>query len=220
MKKNISVCMFICMGLSSINVYAHYTQADLQLVAGIRSSTAPIVENALRNGANPNIFMPQAGFTALNHAIVTKAHAYHLIKAMVARGADVNLRDGNDNTPLLSVMQYDGAEARKADIAKLLLEAGADPFVTNKQGQSFEKFVQNSARTFAILKSLLSATMNSETQKELRQNIARNKRDELRYSLHVLPKSSKKPQPAISSLQKLPMEIISHIALLAYPKEK
>jgi ankyrin repeat protein len=69
------------------------------------------------------------------HAAVSYGHK-ELIEALISGGADLNLRDPDGDTPLLS--------CEESEIFELLVRGGADPRARNNAGQGlFEKAVED-----------------------------------------------------------------------------
>jgi ankyrin repeat protein len=53
------------------------------------------------------------------------------VRQLIEKGADVNVRDKNQDTPL-----HEAASRRKTDVAKLLIEKGADVNAKDNYGQT------------------------------------------------------------------------------------
>lgn len=92
-----------------------------------------------------------------------------LVKALIARGADVNLKDTNDSTALMTAIMSLGATV---EIVKLLLAAGADPEARDKDGEtalSMLNIYRREPTERAELSRLLRASRHKKAQKA--QNI-------------------------------------------------
>lgn len=57
---------------------------------------------------------------------------------LIAAGADMNVRDGHRFTPL-----HDALQGGHPDVAKVLVEAGADPFLKTVDGRRSEQGIMN-----------------------------------------------------------------------------
>lgn len=81
------------------------------------------MSDLLVGGASPK---SDARRHSVLHFAAKKGYA-HLPPRLLLKGADVNLRDGLEQSPL-----YVAAIFRHASVAKILLEAGADPIIRSK----------------------------------------------------------------------------------------
>lgn len=54
-----------------------------------------------------------------------------ILELLLAKGANINTRDREGNTPLMHAMQN-----KKTGIVELLIRKGADPFIANKKGKT------------------------------------------------------------------------------------
>src|SRR6185369_4467555 len=68
-----------------------------------------------------------------------------LIAALVAKGADVNPRDTNGRTPLYMAVQYKDEHSVQA-----LLDAGANPDIPDKDGQTVLMLVETSPQSLML----------------------------------------------------------------------
>lgn len=97
--------------------------------AAMRNDTAE-AQKLLAAGANPNEAR-LIGFTPIFFAIL--GQNLEMMKAMVAKGADIHALDGAGSTPL---MWAAANEAAKPELVDELLKLGADPNVANKMGDT------------------------------------------------------------------------------------
>ena len=109
---------------------------------------------ALKGGADVHA-TDKNGVTALHHAV--RFRSVEAVRTLIEHGASVNQQcRRNGSTPLHRAVTQTGAPgtAGKSDAAKeiirLLLEAGADPAITNKSGKTPADYVQDQS-----IKSLL-----------------------------------------------------------------
>ena len=101
-------------------------QLDRALASAAGNEDAEIVRTLLRLGANANAEDGDRDLTAL--MIAAESGRSDIIKILVAAGAEVNAVDEDGCTAL---MQADNAEAARA-----LLDAGANPALRNKDGET------------------------------------------------------------------------------------
>lgn len=85
-------------------------------------------ENALHR------VMRHAAVVPLHFAMRRSAEAMELVRALVARGLDVNCRTADGNTPLLLLVQR--IAYLSDELMDVLFELGADPAAINSAGQS------------------------------------------------------------------------------------
>ena len=105
---------------------------DLTLAA-IRGD-APGVLRLLHAGADPNA-KGIMGLTPLSAALRSCRSTPEAVAALLAAGADVEARSGIGATPLMLAYQRG-----RADLAPLLLGAGADPSARNLYGDSAAEY--------------------------------------------------------------------------------
>ncbi len=84
----------------------------------------------LGRGAQVNAQEKNSGLTPLMAGIASGL-PQHQIKALLARGAQVNARDVLGNTALIRASAFRGSS-----VLKMLLAYGADPTVKNRRGQT------------------------------------------------------------------------------------
>lgn len=97
------------------NVTTQNLAGDTALIRALRADDPPIVELLLAHGADPN------RADVLRRAAMLGAS--EVVKALVAKGADVNARDEEGLTGLAAVMSY---TSKKPAVIQALLEKGAD----------------------------------------------------------------------------------------------
>jgi tankyrase len=108
---------------------------------------------ALKRGADIHA-TDKNGVTALHHAVRFRSPA--AVQTLIERGANVNqVCRRNGSTPLHRAVTQTGApgtagrQTAALEIISLLLEAGADPSITNKSGKKPADYVRD-----ATIKSL------------------------------------------------------------------
>jgi len=96
------------------NIWVAAANGDIQRVTElIRSGMSP-------NSKDSNGYTPLAAASSYNHL--------DLIEVLISEGADVNIRDNENDTPLYV--------AENVEVAQKLLCHGADPFVKNSEGKT------------------------------------------------------------------------------------
>lgn len=97
-------------------------------IFAIRNLSASYTKAMLDAGMDPNFkYQAYADSPTLLHKAVMYRNR-DAVKSLISHGADLESRNASGDTPLLFV------RANQYDIALILLEAGADPFVKNNQG--------------------------------------------------------------------------------------
>ena len=148
MKKIIVICVLACIimigcastnsdstaSYSSISETSDTTAQDIDLFFSITKNDADGVKNAIKDGANVNGLNPitfeenQEQATPLTYASGLDNRGT-IIELLVNNGADINLHDTYDFTPLLIA-----AMAGQYENLKTLLELGANPNETDSSG--------------------------------------------------------------------------------------
>jgi ankyrin repeat protein len=107
---------------------------SVEIYQSIAAGDASGVENLLHRGANPNRIGAggQAGGTPLTWAV--EQSDIKVLKVLLKGGADVNRRIGNDYTSLML--------ATTPQVALLLLDAGSNPRLKNRDGQTALQIAQ------------------------------------------------------------------------------
>jgi SAM-dependent methyltransferase len=107
------------------------------LLAVRRPDNKKAVEILLQHGADINITGP-AGKTAL--LISVGSHQKDYIELLVSNGIDIDSQDNDGNTalhyPLMNILANKLYLPYGKEIVKMLIGAGADPLIQNKQGKS------------------------------------------------------------------------------------
>jgi ankyrin repeat protein len=98
------------------------------LISAARSGNVERIRELVRSGADPNERGGVNDWTPLMHAVHKAQHGS--AKALLAVGADPNAF-GGDSTPLIMAAGYGDAE-----MVRLLLDGGAKPRITSRQGVS------------------------------------------------------------------------------------
>lgn len=95
----------------------------------------------------PNTILPGVLRLPPLHYVINQ-ESLSLIEPLLARGADVNFRDAEGNTALMSVLEWNP----RPQIVLLLLEAGGDPNIPNARGITpFRESLQNGLTTISLL---------------------------------------------------------------------
>ena len=112
------------------------------VIAGTLSSALPSaaeqedvrrVKHLLAQSINPDT-IDSNGWTALMWA--TRWTNWPLVQLAVVKGADVNFRDEDGDTPLINAVLHATHLSADLRIIRLLLDRGADPTIRNRKGYS------------------------------------------------------------------------------------
>jgi hypothetical protein len=106
-----------------------YNRAVLEKV--IENEDQRFLEAALRQGLDPD-YSPEKIFDRPLLFVAISSHSYAAIETLLNAGADINAQDRYGYTPMVAAMM--GCEY---NAARVLLDRGADPTITNKQGHDF-----------------------------------------------------------------------------------
>jgi ankyrin repeat protein len=99
-------------------------KTPLAVAVGLKE--AAIVDLLLEKGAGAEVKSGSSGATPLH--VAARTGDLGILKKLLSRSRDVNVRDQDGNTPLMSA-------AGNADLLRALLDAGADVNAVNKRGQ-------------------------------------------------------------------------------------
>ncbi|GAM28364.1 hypothetical protein SAMD00019534_115400 [Acytostelium subglobosum LB1] len=84
----------------------------------------------------------------------------HLVKSLVELGANVNFADPEGFTPLMKAFQFEGIHQPSCiHVARVLLDAGANPSFRNKKGDDIFKYCRTRA-TFQFATSFISSNFH------------------------------------------------------------
>jgi ankyrin repeat protein len=106
------------------------------LVTAAREGRTDLIPILVKQGADPNLHAGVNGWTPLQHAIHKNQKGS--VIALLDAGADLNARGDDDGTTLIMAAGYG-----YTDIVRVLLDRGADPRATLRDGSN--------ALTFAVL---------------------------------------------------------------------
>ena len=120
-------------------VISERAQATGDLVGAMQVQDYDAALNALSRDANVN-YATEDGRSLLYDAVVAKDLTG--VKLLLAWGAEVNVPKGKPFAPLFAALSS-GLES----VARLLLDAGADPWHTDDQGRKAERFLTNEFAT-------------------------------------------------------------------------
>ncbi|PTL37802.1 WG repeat-containing protein [Alkalicoccus saliphilus] len=121
-----------------------YENGRSALETAVREDNPSIISTLIANGADINFVYYESNEKTLLHLGVDTDYSTNTLKALIEEGADLNARDMNGNTPLITAANnynynYDyieeGAENSLAK-AQLLIEAGADINLKNYEGET------------------------------------------------------------------------------------
>lgn len=133
-----------CDSYSNTNILMFYSSnakklnwKSLELIKFLKSEGLDV--NHLRNNRL------KGSSSALHFAVIQKN--FDLTKALVDNGAEIEIRDGNGNTPLWkAVMDYRG-ETEMMDIIKLFISKGADLDNKNDHNNSPRDLIESSGKS-------------------------------------------------------------------------
>jgi len=130
---------FLCILFSTALTLADET-TNKDLITAVVAGQHSRVVDLLKKGADANATQKLTGWTAI---AVASYYGYpDIVKELVHAGANVNARDVRQNTPLMravTVGPYQNLEehlARKVEVTRILLESGANPYITNRLGEA------------------------------------------------------------------------------------
>ena len=129
--------------------------SELVMKCGESTTTSKDVEDLLSQGANVNAQLFE-GSTALHMAC--SVLNLDVVRTLVLMGADVNVADGQGNTPLHEIVRYgDGVLKEQQEavsaITMSLIEKGADVNAKNNEGKTPLGLVRYNQTMASLLKS-------------------------------------------------------------------
>lgn len=156
---------------ADVNVVMENGCSVLGMAVG--SGDAKAISLLLKHGANVNLAPPPARRTALMHAVESGQN--EIVQMLLQAGASPEIEDADGNTALLIAVTHGNAhgvelllmsketivdhrdqeggtplmlavDLNRSDIAELLLERGADPYLENRNGDSCVSVVVNAER--------------------------------------------------------------------------
>jgi uncharacterized protein len=104
---------------------AVYANGNNDLIAAVQKGDFTSAVVLLDKGMNPNII--ESGLSPL--MIAARNGEIQITRALIAFGADVNLRNDDGTTALMLAARHGNTE-----VANMLLKAGADADLRNKRG--------------------------------------------------------------------------------------
>lgn len=169
-----SSVLLLCLLFSACLTFAG---ANQDLISAAVSGEHSRVVDLLKKGANPNAQQKLTGWSAIS---VAAYYGYpEIVKELVHAGANVNVRDARQNTPLMRALtigpyeNYEEVIARKAEVTKILLESGANPYLPNRLGEvTWRMPTIDHHDTLALI--FEKAGINETQEVELMEAIARN----------------------------------------------
>ncbi len=85
-----------------------------------------VADELIEHGADIDYRRHRHKQTALHFAVNSRVLRVQQVKFLLSRGAEVNARDALGNTPLMALVLRNGRSRRGVEVAKILLEYGAD----------------------------------------------------------------------------------------------
>ncbi|MBK6729062.1 MAG: ankyrin repeat domain-containing protein [Xanthomonadales bacterium] len=123
--------------VSARRVFGSGWHRSTALAAAIRNGHADAALWLLADGADANGTCPEI---SMLHAAMRHCPDDALVRALIARGADLESSDGDGNTPLNFAARHDRLSA-----ARLLLAAGANPNAETERGYTPDQFAVSEA---------------------------------------------------------------------------
>ncbi len=120
-------------------------------------ASSGVLEALLSAGADVNL-ADRSGTTAL-HAATGDGVRLICVKELLLHGANPNASDRHGDTPLIAAVTHAQDEEDAAQVARLLIGAGADPSLVNHDGQSALSWAQRLGRG-SVVQVLRPATNN------------------------------------------------------------
>ena len=116
------------------------SQGRTLLFSAATEGKIAMMDVVLKAGADPNA-KNESGMTALRHVAWTGKNQVNVMKRLIAAKADVNLAAEDDSTSLIQAMYAEPAAA--VPMAEVLLQAGADASIVNREGNSALMFASH-----------------------------------------------------------------------------
>lgn len=138
---NITIFYLAVVLFANSPVYASETE---QLYLAAQNGDIQSARALLNKGVNVNVMSRTASYP-INAAAVENDLA--MIELLIANGADLNVQNGQGDTPLICATKYGGGIEKTV---KLIVDAGADVSITDNDGKT--------ALDYAIEKKQTAAT--------------------------------------------------------------
>lgn len=113
--------------LQEINDYSEIAKNPKYLIIAIMNSGEEIIDLLLENGSNVNKLFSN---TSAMH-LAARWGGSNVLRQLVSHGGDVNLRDGENRTPI-----WDAVDIHNIQSVKFLIHNGADISVVDHEGYS------------------------------------------------------------------------------------
>ena len=157
-KKNIDIIKELVKAGANVNAVNVQCLGETPLFIAVmdENPSLKVVEELLNSGADPNYATRSSGTSVLHIAVSpdpgfeenknNKKDIVKIIEKLIEKGADLNAQNYFGKTPLMTA-----AEREEKTLMKILLEAGADPFIQNIRGNTVLYYIGKNKELQAVV---------------------------------------------------------------------
>jgi ankyrin repeat protein len=132
---NIEIAKLLINAGADVNAISEHYK-DTPIWYAVREGQVEMIRYLFANGADPNIRIGYFEDTLLHLSVVNISRPFETTKLLIELGLDVNARNREDRTPLLSIGVSIWTGPEMANMASLLLENGADINARDNKGMT------------------------------------------------------------------------------------